>query len=88
MLKQEIINLKSLDDSMETSVSVSELLMAYGNCVPIGENKCYWSIGQTGYEQLQTSFIHLQMNLEWLQTLYLISSSEGDVVSIGVKYLF
>jgi hypothetical protein len=88
MLKQEIINLKSLDDSMETSVSVSELLMAYGNCVPIGENKCYWSIGQSGYEQLQTSFFHLQMKLDWLQTLYLISSVDGGVLSIGIQQMF
>lgn len=88
MLKQEIINLKSLDDSVESSVSVSELLIAYGDCVPIGEDKCYWSIGSSGYAQLQSSFVHLQMKLDWLQTLYLISSVDGGVVSIGVRQLF
>lgn len=86
MLKQELINLKNIDDSMDSSVSVSELLMAYGDCVPIGENKCYWSIGQSGYQQLQSSFLHLQVKLDWLQTLYLISSI--GVVSIGVRQLF
>ncbi|HCH23474.1 MAG TPA: hypothetical protein DE179_04185 [Oceanospirillaceae bacterium] len=88
MLTQDLINLKSLDDSINSSVSVSELLMAYGECVPIGEEKCYWSIGKAGFKQLQTSFQHLPSKLDWLQTLYLISSADGGVVSIGVRSLF
>ena len=88
MLKQELINLKGLDDSVGSSVSISELLITYGDCMPIGENKCYWSLGGSGYEQLQNSFTHLQMKLDWLQTLYLISSSDGGVVSIGVRSFF
>lgn len=86
MLTQDLINLKRLDDVNESSVS--DLLIAYGDCVPIGENKCYWSLGNSGYEQLQNSFVHLQMKLEWLQTLYLISSVDGDAVRIGVRQLF
>ncbi|MDP6968525.1 MAG: hypothetical protein QGG88_05355 [Gammaproteobacteria bacterium] len=88
MLKQDLINLKSLDDSYEQSVSVSELLMAYGDCIPLGENKCYWSVGQAGFTQLQNSFAHLHTQLDWLQSLYLISSVDGAVVSIGVRHLF
>jgi len=87
MLTQDLINLKSLDDSITSSVSVSELLIAYGDCVPIGEEKCYWSLGKAGFKQLQTSFQHLPGKLDWLQTLYLISSADGGVVSIGIKYL-
>mgnify|MGYP000609119890 CR=1 FL=1 len=88
MLKQDLIDLKNLDDSYEKSVSVSELLIAYGDCIPLGENKCYWSVGQAGFTQLQTSFGHLQAQLDWLKTLYLISSTDGTVVSIGVRHLF
>ena len=88
MLTQDLINLKSLDDSIENSVSVSELLIAYGDCVPLGEEKCYWSMGKTGFSHLQTSFEHLPAKLDWLQTLYLISSADGEVISIGVRQLF
>ena len=85
MLTQDLINLKSLDDSITSSVSVSELLIAYGDCVPIGEEKCYWSLGSAGYEQLQSPFVHLQINLDWLQKLYLISTSDGETISMGIK---
>ena len=88
MLKQELINLKSLDDSIESSVSVSELLIAYGDCIPLGESKCYWSLGKNGYEQLQNSFTHLQVKLDWLQALYLISTDDGGVVSLGIRHMF
>jgi len=88
MLTQDLINLKSLDDSITSSVSVSELLIAYGNCVPIGEEKCYWSLGKAGFNNLQASSEHLPGKLDWLQTLYLISSADGGVVSIGVRQMF
>jgi len=88
MLTQNLINLKSLDDVSNDSVTVSELLMAYGDCIPIGEEKCYWSIGQAGVGQLQNSLSHMQLQLDWLKTLYLISSADGGVVSIGVRQFF
>ncbi|MCP4790202.1 MAG: hypothetical protein GY881_08210 [Gammaproteobacteria bacterium] len=85
MSTQELINLRGFDNTQYNGVSASELLVTYGDCLLIGEQKCYWSIGKTGLVRLQSSCNLMQVQLDWLKSLYLINGTDGGVVSLGER---